>query len=89
MEWTTWMPTPSMNKADILRIIAGKIGGDEIDAIDAIMNLIENAGWKWADQNVVVDHKGQYHPFAACHTFAQVAAAAFVLHQRFQANGWL
>ena len=88
LNWTTWQPR-STDKADILRVIAAKIGGDEIDAIDAIMALLDGAGWRWADQNVLIDPRGQYPPFAACHTFAQVAAAAFMLYQKFQINGWL
>ena len=89
LDWTTWEPSYTESTETIIRAIAEKVGGDAVDAVDAINGLLEAAGWQWIDTTVIADQTGQYHPLASCHTWLDTITAAFRLYQQFRAMGWL
>ena len=86
-------PAPTMTNADMITVIARLVQGDLVDALDAILALLNESGWEWRKPEgyfgAVVDNHGEYHLLHYSQSWPDAVANAYRLHQQYRAMGWL
>ena len=61
----------------------------EADAVDTVRQYVEDAGWAWAEPQVVLDPAGCPHYITAESGFAEQVAQVYELHQELTHYGLL
>ena len=77
---------------EIAEQIASMIDGDLIDALDAMLAYIQDAGWTWEKPEgffgAVVDSNGNRHILWSAQSFADAVTQAFRLLKQYEKMGW-
>ena len=77
----------------VMERIAQIVDGDLIDATEAVLRLLDLAGWRWDKPagyyGAVIDHTGDYHLLHFAQSFIDAVACAFRLLLQYVERGWV